>query len=250
MIGRDRADEATGHRPVSSRRRLASLRATAAIVAILALAVALVARRALDLRGTTGEIEVRPSDGFIVLAVLVAITVIAKIFTQTRAPSRFVPIPSGLRSRLRRLVETSYFGVGSLPSWTATNPAVGLDRLVMPADLSDLALDDVPEPAADVSSADSPNEHRSLRADALPGRSRRDPVPLGELVEHLVTRGETLWSLAETTLGDGRRWFQIRDANVGRYVTPQHRFREDDILVPGWSVLIPNTRLTDVGDPR
>ena len=85
------------------------------------------------------------------------------------------------------------------------------------------------------------NEHRSLRADALPATPKRAVRPLGELVEHVVGRGETLWSIAEATLGDGRRWLEIRDANVGRHVTPSHRFREDDILIPGWSVLVPKT---------
>jgi len=71
-----------------------------------------------------------------------------------------------------------------------------------------------------------------------------DNVSVGAEIE--VERRGTLWSLAEQHLGDGERWEQIRDANVGRTmgdgVTLSHDFT---VLRQGWSLVIPGL----VADP-
>jgi len=55
-----------------------------------------------------------------------------------------------------------------------------------------------------------------------------------------VQRHDTLWSIAEATLDDGRRWKEIRDLNNGRTMSDGHNFTMDtDRLTPGWLILLP-----------
>lgn len=57
---------------------------------------------------------------------------------------------------------------------------------------------------------------------------------------HVTRRGDTFWGLARDYLGDGLRWREIRDLNVGRTVVPGRVLAPDeDRLQPGWQLLIP-----------
>jgi len=67
-----------------------------------------------------------------------------------------------------------------------------------------------------------------------------DPGVLSVGAEVVVERRETLWSLAETHLGDGERWEEIRDANVGRTMGDGSTLAHDfSVLRAGWSLIIP-----------
>ncbi|MCH8899726.1 MAG: LysM peptidoglycan-binding domain-containing protein [Acidobacteria bacterium] len=58
---------------------------------------------------------------------------------------------------------------------------------------------------------------------------------------YLVGRHDTLWQIAEITLGDGRRWQEIRDQNIGRTMVDGHRITEaTDRLTPGWLLILPD----------
>ncbi len=60
-----------------------------------------------------------------------------------------------------------------------------------------------------------------------------------------VMRHDTLWSIAETTLGDGRRWKEIRALNEGRTMPDGHSFTETtNDLTPGWLLVLPNDAST------
>jgi hypothetical protein len=51
---------------------------------------------------------------------------------------------------------------------------------------------------------------------------------------------DTLWGIAERTLGRGERWVEIRGANVGREVAPGRIFTpSSDALLPGWTLVLP-----------
>jgi DNA-binding SARP family transcriptional activator/nucleoid-associated protein YgaU len=51
---------------------------------------------------------------------------------------------------------------------------------------------------------------------------------------------DTLWGIAQTVLGDGLRWREIRDLNVGRPQPDGGRLRRDDDLIrPGWVLTLP-----------
>jgi nucleoid-associated protein YgaU/DNA-binding SARP family transcriptional activator len=57
---------------------------------------------------------------------------------------------------------------------------------------------------------------------------------------YVVQRGDSYWGLAHHHLGDGARWREIRDANVGRTVAPGHVIgARDDDLQPGWLIQMP-----------
>ncbi len=51
---------------------------------------------------------------------------------------------------------------------------------------------------------------------------------------------DTLWGIAEQTLGRGERWADIRRANVGRSVAPGVTFTEHtEVIHPGWVLSLP-----------
>ncbi len=56
---------------------------------------------------------------------------------------------------------------------------------------------------------------------------------------------ESLWSIAETELGDGERWTQIAALNQGRTMPDGARFDANAFLQPGWTLLLPDTSSAD-----
>jgi hypothetical protein len=64
---------------------------------------------------------------------------------------------------------------------------------------------------------------------------------------------DTLWGIAATTLGDGRRWREIHELNVDRPQPDGGALRRDDDLIrPGWILTLPRDATTDgmdAGDP-
>ncbi len=50
---------------------------------------------------------------------------------------------------------------------------------------------------------------------------------------------ESLWSIAETRLGDGNRWAEIADLNAGNTMADGSTFRADGPIQPGWVLLLP-----------
>ncbi|MFD6798620.1 hypothetical protein [Streptomyces cyaneofuscatus] len=72
-------------------------------------------------------------------------------------------------------------------------------------------------------------------ADASAPRAERS-------VTHIVadTRpAESLWSIAETRLGDGNRWAEIADLNAGNTMANGSTFRADGPIQPGWTLHLP-----------
>jgi nucleoid-associated protein YgaU/DNA-binding SARP family transcriptional activator len=62
---------------------------------------------------------------------------------------------------------------------------------------------------------------------------------------YVVQRGDSYWGLAQQHLGDGARWREIRDANVGRAVDPGRIIgAQDDDLQPGWLIRLPAATVT------
>ncbi|MFE5561826.1 LysM peptidoglycan-binding domain-containing protein [Streptomyces sp. NPDC056544] len=52
---------------------------------------------------------------------------------------------------------------------------------------------------------------------------------------------ESLWSIAEQTLGDGQRWEEIAALNEGRTMTDGSVFRTEHPIQPGWLLTLPDT---------
>ena len=83
---------------------------------------------------------------------------------------------------------------------------------------------------------------------------RREPPAQTQVASHptyRVQRHDTLWKIAESTLGDGRRWKEVRTLNAGRTMNDGHQFTETtDTLIPGWRLLLPtDANTTDEPPP-
>jgi len=60
---------------------------------------------------------------------------------------------------------------------------------------------------------------------------------------YIVRKNDSWWAIAEREVGDGQRWRELRDANVGRTMRDGTTITSDSILIrPGWEVLIPAAR--------
>lgn len=91
----------------------------------------------------------------------------------------------------------------------------------------------------------------SVSAAAVPGVDAADSAhasagPVEEAGPGAVTHtvrdvrpAESLWSIAETTLGDAARWEEIAALNEGHTMTDGTTFRADQPIQPGWVLTLP-----------
>lgn len=75
------------------------------------------------------------------------------------------------------------------------------------------------------------------------------PVPTGATAQpstaYVVQRHDSLWSIAEQSLGDGFRWREIRDLNVGRTMPDGHIITSTtETIEPGWALELPGDATT------
>ncbi|MFJ3714123.1 LysM peptidoglycan-binding domain-containing protein [Streptomyces sp. NPDC090053] len=78
----------------------------------------------------------------------------------------------------------------------------------------------------------------ALQAAPSVSRATADDSP-ALYTTHTVRPAESLWSIAERTLGDGEHWRQIAELNKGRTMTDGTVFDADGFLQPGWDLRIP-----------
>jgi nucleoid-associated protein YgaU/DNA-binding SARP family transcriptional activator len=75
-------------------------------------------------------------------------------------------------------------------------------------------------------------------------------VPSGDHPTVTVQRHDSYWAIAERTLGDGLRWREILDLNVGRTLPDGTSILAgDDTLHTGWVLLLPVDATGDDGPP-
>ena len=61
-----------------------------------------------------------------------------------------------------------------------------------------------------------------------------------------VRRNDSFWGIAESALGDGLRWREVVDANIGREVSPGIVFTSaTDTIHPGWVLALPATAVAE-----
>ncbi|MGH9030548.1 MAG: BTAD domain-containing putative transcriptional regulator [Acidimicrobiia bacterium] len=75
------------------------------------------------------------------------------------------------------------------------------------------------------------------------------PVPTAATAQpsttYVVQRHDSLWSIAEQALGDGFRWREIRDLNVGRTMPDGHSITSTtETIEPGWALELPRDATT------
>ena len=79
----------------------------------------------------------------------------------------------------------------------------------------------------------------------LPPLAADDVEPSLPKTSHVVEPGESLWSVADTELGDPARWPEIYDVNHGRSFDDGREFVDPDLIQPGWELDLPGV---DGGD--
>jgi nucleoid-associated protein YgaU/DNA-binding SARP family transcriptional activator len=147
-------------------------------------------------------------------------------------PAVRLPVIPGVQAAAAHLVAGVAMVAGSFHTATAA-AAPGPFPITAPV---------VAAPAAD---------HELISTTAEPPPSARAGPPAAQPVLALtVQRHDTYWAIAERCLGDGFRWREVRDLNVGRtmndgyVVTPS-----SDLLRPGWVLDLPSDARTGTSDP-
>jgi LysM repeat protein len=62
-----------------------------------------------------------------------------------------------------------------------------------------------------------------------------------------VSRGDSLWSIAEVHLGDGERWTEIAALNEGRTMADGRTFLSRQAIHPGWNLVVPDKKAASAG---
>lgn len=118
------------------------------------------------------------------------------------------------------------------------------------AQLPALALDDATPPQSPTTEYSAPVTPETASSAEQPSTETPEPVAVESGPEITVTAGDTLWSLAEQHLGNGRRFQEIYELNEGRRQADGSALGTDQWLVPGWTLQLPadNTRVVVPGD--
>lgn len=102
-------------------------------------------------------------------------------------------------------------------------------------------------PVAQVTNAPSADLHASPAA--TPVEATPDAADRGAGTPRVVSeKGDTLWGLAETHLGDGFRWQEIAELNKGRVMPDGRTFNNPRSIEPGWDLLLPADAINLPGD--
>ena len=175
------------------------------------------------------------SDQFVVntLAVVLwiawaqlALALVSQTITAVRERGRVhVPVAPGIQAFAARLVTGIILLFGPLqPARAGAAP--------MPVPVVADAQPVISQPVDDVI------DLRPLTLARTPTPERTDTSTSGTTV--IVQRHDSYWAIAERTLGDGLRWREIHDLNVGRVMDDGHVIvTGDDTLRAGWELAIP-----------
>ncbi|ROO60364.1 LysM domain-containing protein [Micromonospora sp. Llam0] len=177
---------------------------------------------------------------WLLFAVSVAIEIWATV-RGVRAPRyRLLAPAQGLAAALIAGITTSIVVAAPAASLTAsfTNP---------PAHAS-------PAAAVVIQADANPRSPAASSGERLDGSGTTAPVlkPVGTVtllidgkkVDHTVTRGDSLWRIADEYLGDGNRWTEIWELNKGRYwphISGRTTFSNPDLIFPGWVLTMPSS---------
>jgi nucleoid-associated protein YgaU/DNA-binding SARP family transcriptional activator len=185
-------------------------------------------REAFDRRGVPLEVLIKTLAVIMWVAwaqLTVAVIVETVAAARGRQAGRAAVLP-GVQHLARHFVASGALVLSLVGPWRPASVAAGVTRL-------DAIHQQSPpiEAPATPNPTPTPDPARSTRAAAV--------SPAGTYV---VQRGDSYWGLAQRHLGDGARWREIRDANVGRTIAPGHVIgaRDDDVQ-PGWVILLPTT---------
>ncbi len=196
----------------------------------------------MDSLGRTGVADSTVTKALALLAWLIWMQLALAVLTEVvavarRRPSLTLPILPGIQPVATRLVAA----VMLLAAPTASLRAAMTAPLVVERTSSTVIAVAVDHGPA---------------ASTIPSAAMRRETPPPATHEYIVQRHDSFWSIAEVTLGDGFRWREIRDLNVGIRQSDGGVVQPvSDLVRPGWRLLIPappitgtNSVLADAGD--
>lgn len=227
-------------------RGLEILRALGATVLLMAFLVgapiALIALAPIYLPATVptlaqlGHALTSPDDGTLLFAVLALIGWVAwAAFT--------VSVVAEILAGLRRVATPSIPLLGSA-QWAAS-------RLVASAAVLLALTSTVTSPtlasASTVTATRAVDDRPTLDLPTTAPQHAAEPEPTAaeqpnrgaELPTVIVQRGDTLWDIAERHLGDGARFTDIQDLNLGRPQADGTALSDSHWIYPGWTLLLP-----------
>ncbi|MEY9878056.1 nucleoid-associated protein YgaU, partial [Streptacidiphilus sp. MAP12-33] len=220
------------------------LRAFGAFVTLLALLVGLpgvlgygtwaIAVHARPEQSSLTQLLTRPDNGNLFLWALVAVGWIAWL---ALAVSVLVEIPAQLRGRVARRLPTLGW------SQRLAGGLVGAILALLPMAGGALAATGAPAPRLAVTAPHIPESATAgagvTAPDAAPVRASAH-ARLPHYTVRATRPAETLWGIAQQTLGSGERWREIAKLNEGRVMDAHHRvFDAERPIQPGWELLLP-----------
>lgn len=161
------------------------------------------------------------------LALAAAVEIAAVVGSRDARPVA----PGGIQAAMGRLVAAAMIVAAAGPSRPAPLSLVGAAPAAAVA-----APAAAPLPRADaVAPAATP-----APAAASPPATADVAASARGLTTYVAERDDSWWSLAERTLGDGRRWRELRDLNAGRRMPDGSVVdRARPLLRSGWTVVLP-----------
>jgi DNA-binding SARP family transcriptional activator len=154
----------------------------------------------------------------------IALALIAEIAGVVRGrPAVHLPVLPGMQAAAARLV------AGVLMLATSAHPSAAMASPQPVVRLTPVVQTASPQPA----------QVARVAEPAIPPRSAPMPSVPAPTVE--VQRHDSYWAIAERTLGDGLRWQEIRDLNVGRTMADGYVINpSSELLRPGWTLQLPS----------
>lgn len=158
----------------------------------------------------------------VALSILGELTAVAR-----RRPARHLPVLPGIQPAIARLVAAALLIAATTTARTPAASALPLQSVNAPVP----TLTEPPPAPAPMATTTAPQN-----------------LPTTQTV--VVERHDSYWEIAERILGDGFRWREIRDANLGRTMPDGHVITtSSELLVAGWELQIPATATTATADP-
>jgi nucleoid-associated protein YgaU/DNA-binding SARP family transcriptional activator len=159
------------------------------------------------------------------LAAVVLLEAVA-LLRNVRAPS--LPGIPGIQVGVARLLATAALLLGGLTNRSAPAPLADVTAASMPAAPISLVVD--PPPTTMPAASPTP---RSEPAPAVAPERGIGPT-------YTVQRHDSWWGVAEDVLGDGTRWRELRDLNVGASMPDGHVITATtDSMNEGWTIRLP-----------
>lgn len=183
-----------------------------------------------------GHALTSPDDGTLLFAVLALIGWVAWA-------AFAVSVTAEILAGLRRVATPSIPLLGSA-QWAASRLVASAAVLLA---LTSTVTSPTPAAAATVTATRAVNDRPTLDTPTPAPRHAAEPEPTAaeqpnrgaELPTVIVQRGDTLWDIAERHLGDGARFTEIQDLNLGRPQADGTALSDSHWIYPGWALLLP-----------